>query len=190
MRSIYATLAALLLIATTATAGFAQSKSKSKPKEIVTRTIIGCTLGESTIEQIKKTIQEQNGKIDTIVADGIEGSRLQMIFASDLPFFGKIRNAVMLKTVDGVLYMVSFLIDDKDEANRLKSSLSDKYEDWRHLHGDTSDAYYGDFFDDKSAVVLSYTNDKAYGGNFKQALLIYLDIALHKKAIEIERTDL
>ena len=87
MRSIYAALAVLLLILTTATAGFAQSKSKSKPKEIVTRTIIGCTLGESTIEQIKKTIQEQNGKIDTIVADGIEGSRLQMIFARDLPFF-------------------------------------------------------------------------------------------------------
>ena len=189
MRSIYATLAALLLILTTATAGFAQSKSKSKPKEIVTRTIIGCTLGESTIEQIKKTIQEQNGTIGKI-EDGLEGSRVQVIFASDLPFFGKTRNAVILKTVDGVLYMVSFLIDDKDEANRLKFSLSDKYEDWRDAHVDTSDAYYGDFFDDKSAVILSYKNDSAYGGDFKYALLIYADRALYKKVEEIERSDL
>ena len=189
MRSIYAALAVLLLIVTTATAGFAQSKSKPKPKEVITRTIIGCTLGESTIDQIKQKIQEQNGRIDTIKY-GIEGSRVQEIYANDLPFFGKTRNAVMLKTVDGVLYMVTFLIDDKDEANRLKSSLSDKYEDWRHMHGDTSDAYYGESFDDKSAVILSYTNDKAYGGDFKYALLIYLDRVLHKKAIEIGRTDL
>ena len=164
MRSIYATLVALLLILTTATAGFAQSKSKhkAKPKEVITRTIIGCTLGESTIDQIKEKIQEQNGKIDTIVADGIEGSRLQMILASDIPFFGKNRNDVILKTVDGVLYSVSFLTDDKDEANRLKFSLSDKYKDWQHTHVDASDAYLGGFDDDKSGIMLYYKNDSTY----------------------------
>ena len=88
MRSIYAALAVLLLILTTAITGFAQSKSKPKLKEVITRTIIGCTLGESTIDQIKQKIQEQNGKIDTI-ADGEEGSRVQAILASDIPFFGK-----------------------------------------------------------------------------------------------------
>lgn len=192
MRSIYATLVALLLILTTATAGFAQSKSKhkAKPKEVITRTIIGCTLGESTIDQIKEKIQEQNGKIDTIVADGIEGSRLQMILASDIPFFGKNRNDVILKTVDGVLYSVSFLTDDKDEANRLKFSLSDKYKDWQHTHVDASDAYLGGFDDDKSGIMLYYKNDSTYGGDFKSAILIYWDKALGKKAIEIERTDL
>lgn len=96
----------------------------------------------------------------------------------------------MLKTVDGVLYTVAFLINDIDEANRLKSSLSNKYEDWRHAHGDTSDAYYGDFVDDKSAVILSYKNDSAYGGGFKFAQLIYLDRSLFQKAQEIERADL
>ena len=192
MRSIYATLVALLLILTTATAGFAQSKSKhkAKPKEVITRTIIGCTLGESTIDQIKEKIQEQNGKIDTIVADRIEGSRLQMILASDIPFFGKNRNDVILKTVDGVLYSVSFLTDDKDEANRLKFSLSDKYKDWQHTHVDASDAYLGGFDDDKSGIMLYYKNDSTYGGDFKSAILIYWDKALGKKAIEIERTDL
>jgi hypothetical protein len=189
MRSIYATLAALLFILTTATAGFAQSKSKSKPKEIVTRTIIGCTLGESTIEQIKKTIQEQNGKIDTI-DHGIEGSRVQAIFASGIPFFGKNRNDVMLKTVDGVLYMVAFQIDDKDEANRLKFSLSAKYKDWRDVDIDDSEPYTGGFADDKSVVLLSYKNNVTYGGDFKHALLIYWDKALYKKSEEIERTDL
>ena len=191
MRSIYAALATLLLIITTATAGFAQSKSKhkAKPKEVITRTIIGCTLGESTIDQIKQKIQEQNGKIDTI-DHGIEGPRVQVILASDIPFFGKNRNDVVLQTVDGVLYSVSFLIDDKDEANRLKSSLSAKYKDWRDADIDDSEPYHGGFADDKSAVLLSYKNNVTYGGDFKHALLIYWDKALYKKAEEIERTDL
>lgn len=189
MRSIYAALAVLLLIVTTATAGFAQSKSKSKTKEVITRTIIGCTLGESTIEQIKEKIQEHNGKID-VIGDGIEGARVQAILASDIPFFGKNRNDVMLKTVDGVLCEVSFLIHDKDEANRLKFSLSDKYKDWQHTHVDASDAYLGGFDDDKSKIILSYENDSAYGGDFKSAILIYWDKALGKKVLEIERTDL
>ncbi len=86
--------------------------------------------------------------------------------------------------------MVAFLIGDKDEANRLKFNLSDKYKDWQHTHIDESDAYLGGFNDDKSAVILYYKNDSAYGGNFKFALLIYADRALYKKAEEIERTDL
>ena len=187
MRSIYATLVALLLILTTGVTGFSQRNAKSK--DIVTRTIIGCTLGESTIEQIKKTIQEQNGTIRKI-EDGIEGSRVQEIYANDLPFFGKNRNAIMLKTVDGVLYMVGFLIGEKDEANRLKFSLSDKYKDWQHTHIDASDAYLGGVDDDKSQIMLSYENDSTYGGDFKYALLIYWDKALAKKVLEIERTDL
>ena len=189
MRSIYATLAALLLIATTATAGFAQSKSKPKPKEIVTRTIIGCTLGESTIEQIKKTIQEQNGKIDTIAA-GIEGSRIQVILASDIPFFGKNRNDVMLKTVDGILYDVSFHIYDKDEANRLKLSLSEKYKDWEEGDFTASMPYIGGYRDSKTAVILAYLNDSKHGGGFESAQLIYSDRSLSQKAKEIARADL
>ena len=191
MRSIYAALVALLLILTTATAGFAQSKSKpkAKPKEVITRTIIGCTLGESTFDQIKEKIQEQNGTIDAI-GGGIEGARVQSILARDIPFFGKNRNVVMLQTVDGVLYSVLFQIDDKDEANRLKFSLSAKYKDWQHTHVDASDAYLGGFDDDKSRIILSYENDSTYGGDFKSAILIYVDKALGKKAEEIERTDL
>ena len=189
MRSIYAALAVLLLIVTTATAGFAQSKSKSKTKEVITRTIIGCTLGESTFDQIKEKIQEQNGKIDTIAA-GIEGSRIQVILASDIPFFGQNRNDVMLKTVDGVLYDISFHIYDKDEANRLKLSLSKKYKDWQEGDFTASMPYIGGYTDSKTAVILAYHNDSEHGGGFKFAQLIYSDRSLFKKAEEIERADL
>ena len=191
MRSIYAALAVLLLIVTTATAGFAQSKSKpkAKPKEVITRTIIGCTLGESTFDQIKEKIQEQNGKIDTI-AGGVEGSRVQVILASDIPFFGKTRNSVMLKTVDGVLYEVSFQIHDKDEANRLKLSLPEKYNNWQEGDFTASIPYVGGYTDSKTAVILAYHNDSEHGGGFEFAQLIYSDRSLFKKAEEIERADL
>jgi len=187
MRHLYVAFAVLLLILTTGVTGFSQRNAKYK--DIVTRTIIGCTLGETTIDQIEKKIQAQGGRIRKI-EDGIEGSRVQEIYANDLPFFGKTRNAIMLKTVDGVLYVVGFLIGDKDEADRLKFSLSDKYKDWQHTHFGASDAYLGGVDDDKSQIMLSYENDSTYGGDFKYALLIYLDKALAKKVLEIERTDL
>lgn len=187
MRHLYVAFAVLLLILTTGVTGFSQRNAKSK--DIVTRTIIGCTLGETTIDQIGKKIQAQGGRIRKI-EEGIEGSRVQEIYVNDLPFFGKTRNAIMLKTVDGVLYMIGFLIGDKDEADRLKFSLSDKYKDWQHTHIGASDAYLGGVDDDKSQIMLSYENDSTYGGDCKYALLIYLDKALAKKVLEIERTDL
>lgn len=189
MRSIYAALAVLLLILTTAITGFAQSKSKPKLKEVITRTIIGCTLGESTIDQIKQKIQEQNGKIDTI-ADGEEGSRVQAILASDIPFFGKNRNDVMLKTVDGVLYQISFQIYEKDEANRLKYRLPEKYKDWQEGDSTASMSYIGGCGDSKTTVILSYHNDSEHGGGFKFANLMYFDKSLYQKVEEIERADL
>ena len=189
MRSIYAALVALLLILTTATAGFAQSKSKSKPKEVITRTIIGCTLGESTFDQIKEKIQEQNGKIDTITHE-IDGSRVQAIFARDIPFFGKNRRAVMLQTIDGVLCEVTFLIDDKDEANRLKFNLSEKYKDWQDGEFTAATPYIGGYTDSKTSVTLLYKNDSEHAGSFGFALLMYRDRSLFQKAVEIERDDL
>lgn len=86
--------------------------------------------------------------------------------------------------------MIGFLIGDKDEADRLKFSLSDKYKDWQHTHIGASDAYLGGVDDDKSQIMLSYENGSTYGGDCKYALLIYWDKALAKKVLEIERTDL
>ena len=190
MRSIYATLAALLLILTTATAGFAQSKSKPKPKEVITRTIIGCTLGESTIEQIKEKIKEQGGEIQKI-KDGEEGPRVQVIHASGVKFFGKIQDAAILKTVDGVLYAVAFVITEKDEADRLKRSLPDKYEEWEETHTNKlSQPYEGGYSDSRYSVVLSYYNDGEFSEKFKFAILLYLDKKLSKKSEEIGNSDL
>ena len=190
MRSIYATLAALLLILTTATAGFAQSKSKPKPKEVITRTIIGCTLGESTIEQIKGKIKEQGGEIQKI-KDDEEGPRVQVIHASGVKFFGKIQDAAILKTVDSVLYAVAFIITEKDEADRLKRSLPDKYEGWEETHTNKlSQPYEGGYSDSRYSVALSYYNDGEFSEKFKFAILLYLDKKLSKKSAEIGNSDL
>ena len=57
MKHLYSTFAALLLILLTSIAGFAQ-RNNAKPKSVITRTIVGCTLGETTLEQIKEFFGE------------------------------------------------------------------------------------------------------------------------------------
>lgn len=189
MKHLYSVFAALLLIFLSPIAGFAQ-RNNAKPKSVITRTIIGCTLGETTLEQLKEKIKEQGGEIQKI-EDGKEGPRVQVIYASGVKFFGKIQDAVILKTVDGVLFTVAFIITEKDEADRLKISLPDKYEGWEKTHTNRlSQPYEGGYSDSRSLVVLSYKNDGEYSEKFKLAILLYLDRKLSKKSEEIENSDL
>lgn len=184
MRSIYATLAALLLIATTATAGFAQSKSKpkAKPKEVITRTIIGCTLGESTIEQIKEKIKEQ---AESSQNESKEKSRLHTIIAHNVMFWGNRRSEIMFLTVDSILYEVAIYIDNETEADLLKHSLPEKYKSWRDC---TISKYVGVVEDTKTKLTCAHITTE--DDEFKRAVLIYEDKNLRKKAEEIERADL
>ena len=107
MRHLYVAFAVLLLILTTGVTGFSQRNAKSK--DIVTRTIVGCTLGETTLEQIKENVQAQGGTIESLT-DGSEGPRVKTMFVNNLMFWGKNRDEIMLKTVDNIFYMVTILI--------------------------------------------------------------------------------
>lgn len=189
MKHLYSTFVALLLILLTSTAGFSQ-RNNAKQKDVITRTIIGCTLGETTLEQLKEKIKEQGGGIHKI-EDGEEGPRVQVLYANGVKFFGKIQDIVILKTVDGVFYAVAFVITEKDEADRLKRSLPDKYEGWENTHTNRPlQSYEGGYSDSRSSVVLSYYNDSEYSEKFKYAILLYLDKKLSKKSSEIENSDL
>ncbi len=189
MKHLYSTFAVLLLIFLTSIAGFAQ-RNNAKQKDVITRTIIGCTLGETTLEQLKEKIKEQGGEIYKI-EDGEEGPRVQVLYARGVTFFGKIQDFVILKTVDGVFYAVAFVISEKDEADRFKRSLQEKYEGWEKTHTNRlSRPYEGGYSDSRSSVVLSYNNDGEYSEKFKYAILLYLDKKLSKKSGEIESSDL
>lgn len=186
---LYVAFAVLLLILLTPIAGFAQ-RNNAKQKDVITRTIIGCTLGETTLEQLKEKVKEQGGGIHKI-EDGEEGPRVQVLYASGVKFFGKIQDFVIFKTVDGVFYAVAFVITEKDEADRLKRSLPDKYEGWENTHTNRPlQPYEGSYSDSRSSVLLSYYNDGEYSEKFKYAILLYLDKKLSKKSGEIESSDL
>lgn len=189
MRHLYVAFAVLLLILLTPIAGFTQ-RNNAKQKDVITRTIIGCTLGETTLEQLKEKVKEQGGGIHKI-EDGEEGPRVQVLYASGVKFFGKIQDFVIFKTVDGVFYAVAFVITEKDEADRLKRSLPDKYEGWENTHTNRPlQPYEGSYSDSRSSVLLSYYNDGEYSEKFKYAILLYLDKKLSKKSGEIESSDL
>lgn len=128
MKHLYSTFAALLLILLTSIAGFAQ-RNNAKPKSVITRTIVGCTLGETTLEQIKENVQAQGGEIENF-SDVTDGPRMKTIVVSGLRFWGETRDKIMMKTVDSILYTVIILIPDKSEADRLKNSLILKYRGW------------------------------------------------------------
>ncbi len=186
MKHLYVAFAALLLILLTSTAGFAQRNAKSK--DIVTRTIIGCTLGETTIDQIEKKIHAQNGSIK--IRDGQEGPRSKTIDVNGVKFWGKIRNKVILKTIDGVLYLVSFLIYDKEEADELKASLSSKYITWKDNSDIPLKPYRGLAVGISASVFITYEYSDEYNQNFKRVVLTYIDNALCSKALKIRDSDL
>lgn len=186
MRHIYVAFAVLLLILTTGVTGFSQRNAKSK--DIVTRTIIGCTLGETTIDQIEKKIQAQGGTIK--IRDGQEGPRSKTIDVNGVKFWGKIRNKIILKTIDDVLYFVAFLIYDKEEADRLKASLSSKYITWEDNSDIPLKPYYGHAVGISASVSIAYQYSDEYNQNFKRAVLVYIDKALCSKALNIRDSDL
>jgi hypothetical protein len=188
MRHLYVAFAVLLLILTTGVTGFSQRNAKSK--DIVTRTIVGCTLGETTLEQIKENVQAQGGTIESLT-DGSEGPRVKTMFVNNLMFWGKNRDEIMLKTVDNIFYMVTILILDKPEADQLKNSLIFKYRGWEDNMNIPSKPYHGRYIDSRSTIMLSYKYDgPEYDQKFKYAMLIYVDNALFNKVREIENSDL
>ena len=191
MRHLYVAFAVLLLILLTSTAGFAQ-RNNAKQKDVITRTIIGCTLGETTLDQIKGHVQAQGGEIENVsVSSETEGPRIKTMLVSGMRFWGETRDKIILKTVDSILCMVIILIPDKTEADRLKNSLIIKYRGWEDNMDTPSKPYEGIYVDSRSTIVLSYKNDEPkYSQKFKYAMLIYGDNALLKKSSEIENSDL
>lgn len=187
MKHLYVAFAVLLLILLTSTAVFAQ-RNNAKQKDVITRTIIGCTLGETTIDQIEKKIQAQGGTIK--IRDGQEGPRSKQIVVNGVEFWGKIRNKIILKTIDDVLYFVAFLIYDKEEADRLKASLSSKYITWEDNSDIPLKPYRGYAVGISASVSIDYEYSDEYNQNFKRALLVYLDKALCSKALKIRDSDL
>lgn len=189
MKHLYSVLAVLLLILLTPITGFAQ-RNNAKPKSVITRTIVGCTLGETTLEQIKENVQAQGGTIESL-SDDPEGPRMKTMVVSGMRFWGETRDKIMMKTVDSILYFVIILIPDKAEADRLKNSLILKYRGWEDNMNTPSKPYEGSYVDSRSTIVLSYTNDEPeYSQKFKYAMLMYVDNALLNKAREIESSDL
>ena len=189
MKHLYSTFAALLLILLTSLAGFAQ-RNNAKPKSVVTRTIVGCTLGETTLEQIKENVQAQGGEIENF-SDVTDGPRMKTIVVSGLRFWGETRDKIMMKTVDSILYTVIILIPDKSEADRLKNSLILKYRGWEDNMDIPLKSYNGSYVDSRTTIMLSYKNEgPEYNQKFKYAMLMYADNALIKKAGEIANSDL
>lgn len=189
MKHLYSTFAALLLILLTSLAGFAQ-RNNAKPKSVITRTIVGCTLGETTLEQIKENVQAQGGEIENF-SDVTDGPRMKTIVVSGLRFWGETRDKIMMKTVDSILYTVIILIPDKSEADRLKNSLILKYRGCEDNMDIPLKSYNGSYVDSRTTIMLSYKNDgPEYNQKFKYAMLMYADNALIKKAGEIANSDL
>nr|DAM75724.1 MAG TPA: hypothetical protein [Caudoviricetes sp.] len=189
MKHLYSVFAALLLFFLSPIAGFAQ-RNNAKPKSVITRTIVGCTLGETTLEQIKENVQAQGGEIENF-SDETDGPRMKTIVVSGLRFWGETRDKIMMKTVDSILYLVIILIPDKAEADRLKNNLILKYRGWEDNTDIPSKSYDGSYVDSRSTIMLSYKNDgPEYSRKFKYAMLMYADNALFNKAREIESSDL
>ncbi len=184
MRKAYAIITALLVMLTTATTGFSQKKRASSPS--ITRSIIGCTLGQSSIDQIKASVKSQDGEIEEV--ENVDDSdRTKTFIVNGLTFWGKPRDLIVLTTVDGILSQVNIFIRDEEEANRLKVNLAGKYRSWKDVD---SYPYIGVAQDSRTRVIFGYKYKDENNLDFQSAVLIYSDKRLSEKVDQIQNSDL
>lgn len=119
MKYIYTLLSAILLLVSGATSATAQKNSTP-----ITRTILGCTLGKSTIDEVKAKMVDVGAEIKkqeypsewetSLVVDGVPfaQTRVSALFI----FFG------------GKLSSYSALFLDRADADRVNLGLLKKYE--------------------------------------------------------------
>jgi hypothetical protein len=186
MRRLYAIIAGIVIALTTTTSGISQTKST--PKEAVTRTVLGCTLGVSNIDQAIETITSKGGSISDVNTLEIPG--LKVFLATNLVFAGEPGMRAIIQFLDNTLAFIGFFIDSENDASRIKTSLSNKYKGWKDNGGRLFEPYTGRVKDDKTEVSLFYYYEDDHNLEFKNAMLVYSDVALFRKIMQLKDSDL
>lgn len=179
MKHVYTLLASILILTSVVTSATAQRSSTP-----ITRTILGCVLGKSTIEEVKGKMVEVGAEIKkqehpsewetSLVVDGVPfaQTRVSALFI----FFG------------GKLSSYSALFLDRADADRVNLGLLKKYERCESLENLGYEGYRVTDPNTELMHLFVYSEDNKK--EFMYSFLSYKDIALNSKLDSLKASDL
>lgn len=179
MKYIYTLLSAILLLVSGATSATAQKNSTP-----ITRTILGCTLGKSTIDEIKAKMTERGAEISQ---ENQESQWVSYIVARGV-LFAQAKVDVQFRFFEGNLLSYTVVFKDKGDADRVNLSLIRKYIKGDDLKNIGFEGYGAEDQHTKMYHVYVYSDD--YKKEFKYSFLSYLDIALDRKLSDLKASEL
>ena len=179
MRYIYSIIGAIILLISGTQSAFAQKETT------ITRTILGCTLGKSTQDSVVARLQELGadfaptdpptpGTTGLLVTGGVT-------FANTTP-------RILFTFVEKKLALITIVIFNKTDADRINTNLSTKYKNWEKTisYRDAG----GSVVDLKTLLMHVYAYSDDYKNEFIYSALSYGDLALISKNSKVQSAEL
>ena len=179
MKHVYTLLASILILASVVTSATAQRSSTT-----ITRAILGCVLGKSTIEEVKGKMLEVGAEIKkqdhpsewetSLVVEGVP--------------FAQTKASVLFIFFGGKLSSYSALFPNKEDADRVNLGLMKKYEKGESLENLGYEGY--KVTDPNTELVHVYVYSEDHKKEFIYSILSYKDIALNRGLDRLKASDL
>lgn len=179
MKHVYSLLASIIILASVATSATAQRSSTP-----ITRTILGCILGKSTIEEVKAKMVEVGAEIKK----QDHPSEWEASLAAESVPFAQSKVSVLFTFCNGKLSSYSALFFNKADADRVNLGLMKKYEKGESLESLDYEGFR--VTDQNTELVHLFVYSEDYKKKFKYSVLSYRDIALNKKLDRLKASDL
>jgi hypothetical protein len=179
MRYIYSIIGAIILLISGTQSAFAQKETT------ITRTILGCTLGVSTVDSVTAMLQKMDADFEAVEStpprENILFVRRGLTFANTQPTF-------FFEFFDKKLAMVRVIFYNRDESDRINKNLVAKYKNWIDFSIIGKEG--GGTDDSRTMLAHTYATIEDNDKIFKYSLLTYADKALEEKRIKAESADL
>lgn len=179
MKHVYSLLASVIILVSVATSATAQRSSTT-----ITRTILGCVLGKSTIEEVKGKMLEVGAEIKkqdhpsewetSLVVEGVP--------------FAQTKVSTLFIFFEGKLSSYSALFPNREDADRVNLGLMKKYEKGESLESLGYEGY--KVTDPNTELVHVYVYSEDHKKEFIYSFLSYKDIALSRKLDSLKASDL
>lgn len=179
MKHVYTLLASILILTSVVTSATAQRSSTP-----ITRTILGCVLGKSTIEEVKAKMIEVGAEIKK----QDHPSEWETSLVVDSVPFAQTKVSTLFIFFGGKLSSYSALFFDRADADRVNLGLLKKYEKGESLENLGYEGY--KVTDPNTELVHVYVYSEDHKKEFMYSFLSYRDIVLSRRLDSLKASDL
>lgn len=179
MRYIYSIIGAIILLISGTQSAFAQKETT------ITRTILGCTLGKSTLDSVTIRLQELGAEFEPT---NPTTPRAAGLLVTGGVTFASARPRILFIFIDKKLALINIIFLSKDDADRINRNLSLKYKNWEDTTTYKEEG--GAVQDPRTFLLHTYTFAEDYKKDFQYSTLSYGDKTLLSKSAKIASEEL